>query len=104
MIAAQTGCRVVSDFRSADMAAGGQGAPLVPFADWALLGSDRESRAVQNIGGIANVTFLRRGAEMSDILAFDTGPGNMVIDFVVRELSGGEKEFDRNGHGPPGVM
>ena len=97
VIAAVTGCSVISDFRSADMAAGGQGAPLVPFADWALLASNRESRAVQNIGGIANVTFLPRSAGLDGVMAFDTGPGNMVIDSMARALSGGVMAFDNDG-------
>ena len=97
VIAAETSCTVVSDFRSADMAAGGQGAPLVPFADWAIFTSGRETRAVQNIGGIANVTFLTRGASLEQVLAFDTGPGNMLIDGVVRILSDGTLPYDRDG-------
>ena len=97
VIAAETGCAVVSDFRSADMAAGGQGAPLVPYADWALFASAREDRAVQNIGGIANATFLPRSAAREEVRAFDTGPGNMVIDGVVTELSHGQQTYDRGG-------
>jgi len=97
VIAAETGCTVVSDFRSADMAAGGQGAPLVPFADWALFTSGREDRAVQNIGGIANVTFLPRSATLDQVRAFDTGPGNMVIDGVVHQLTCGDRSIDRSG-------
>jgi anhydro-N-acetylmuramic acid kinase len=97
VIGAVTGCSVISDFRSADMAAGGQGAPLVPFADWALLKSGSEPRAVQNIGGIANVTFLPRGSALAEIAAFDTGPGNMVIDSLARALSGGTLSFDKDG-------
>src|SRR6185437_2711395 len=81
VIAERTECTVVSGFRTRDMAAGGQGAPLVPYADWALLTSDDEARAVLNIGGIANVTHLTRGAKLSDVIAFDTGPGNMVVDW-----------------------
>jgi anhydro-N-acetylmuramic acid kinase len=97
VIAQRTGITTVADFRPRDMAAGGQGAPLVPFADYILFGRSRRSRAVQNIGGIANVTFLPDGGKPSDVLAFDTGPGNMVIDGLVRLASGGRKNFDRNG-------
>lgn len=97
VIAAQTGCTVVSDFRSADMALGGQGAPLIPYADWALLTSDVEARAVQNIGGIANVTYLPKNAEREAVLAFDTGPGNMILDALVRRFTGGAQAFDRDG-------
>ncbi len=97
VIAARTGCRVVSGFRSADMAAGGQGAPLVPYADWALFSSRREARAVQNIGGIANVTYLPHGAKTEDVVAFDTGPGNLVIDGIVQALTNGDRTFDEGG-------
>ena len=97
VIAAETGCAVVSDFRSADIAAGGQGAPLVPFADWMLFTSPREDRALQNIGGIANATFLPRSAGREEVRAFDTGPGNMVVDGVVTELSQGKQTYDRDG-------
>ncbi len=88
IIAVRTGCKVVSDFRTADMAVGGQGAPLVPFADYALFADQRESRAVQNIGGIANVTFLLPGKEIKDIVAFDTGPGNVVMDLLCQSRRG----------------
>jgi anhydro-N-acetylmuramic acid kinase len=97
VIAARTGCRVVANFRTADMAAGGQGAPLVPFADYVLLTDAAENRAVQNIGGIANVTYLPRGGGLESVRAFDTGPGNMVIDGVVRVLSGGTRHVDMDG-------
>lgn len=97
IIAARTGCRVVSDFRAADMAAGGQGAPLVPYADWALIANGLETCAVQNIGGIANVTYLPPGGSIDDVIAFDTGPGNMVIDAVVNALSEGRLQYDKNG-------
>lgn len=96
-IAAATGCAVISDFRSADMAAGGQGAPLVPYADWALLTRIGEPRAVQNIGGIANVTYLPADGALEGVMAFDTGPGNMVIDQVAAILSHGTMAFDRSG-------
>jgi anhydro-N-acetylmuramic acid kinase len=79
------------------MAAGGEGAPLVPYADYILFGDNKLSRAVQNIGGIANVTFLPSCCKLEDIVAFDTGPGNMVIDNIVRLTSGGRRRFDSNG-------
>ena len=96
-LAAATGCAVVSDFRTADMAAGGQGAPLVPYADWVLLGTTGAPRAVQNIGGIANVTYLPASGNLSEVLAFDTGPGNMVIDCVAGILSNGAVRYDEAG-------
>ncbi len=97
VIAYLTGRPVLSSFRSADMAAGGQGAPLVPFVDWALHTSRREARALLNIGGIANITYLPRDARPEDVIAFDTGPGNMVLDEAARLLSGGRMEMDRDG-------
>jgi anhydro-N-acetylmuramic acid kinase len=95
VIAEQTGVLTVADFRPRDMAAGGQGAPLVPFADYLLFRDDTRSIAVQNIGGIGNVTWLPRGGAVADILAFDTGPGNMVIDAVVSHF--GRGAYDRDG-------
>lgn len=89
------GVRVVSDFRARDVAAGGEGAPLVPFADYALLASPDETRAMLNLGGIANLTFLLAGGGLSDVLAFDTGPGNLVIDGVMSTLLG--KPYDQDG-------
>jgi len=97
VIAQRTGITTVADFRPRDIAAGGEGAPLVPYADYFLFGHNRLSRAVQNIGGIANVTFLPRGCKQDDIIAFDTGPGNMVIDSIIRLISGGKKRFDPAG-------
>ncbi|MCP4610766.1 MAG: anhydro-N-acetylmuramic acid kinase [Planctomycetes bacterium] len=97
VIAQRTGITTVADFRPRDMAAGGEGAPLVPYADYFLFGGNRSSRAVQNIGGIANVTFLPRGCKHDDIVAFDTGPGNMVIDGVIRLISNGRRRFDSSG-------
>jgi len=93
--AARTGMPVVSDFRPADMAAGGKGAPLVPFLDYLLYRSERVGRIVQNIGGIANLTAIPAGASADEIMAFDTGPGNMVIDAVTDQLFG--KPYDRDG-------
>jgi anhydro-N-acetylmuramic acid kinase len=95
VIAARTGVPVVSDFRPADMAAGGKGAPLVPFLDYRLYRSERVGRIVQNIGGIANLTAIPAGASAEEIMAFDTGPGNMVIDAVTDQLFG--KPYDRDG-------
>ncbi len=95
VIAARVGVPVVSDFRPADMAAGGRGAPLVPFLDYTLFRDARIGRIVQNIGGIANLTAIPAGAAVTDVVAFDTGPGNMVIDAVTEKLFG--KTFDRGG-------
>ncbi len=95
IIAARTGVPVVSDFRPADMAAGGTGAPLVPFLDYLLYRHPRRGRIVQNIGGIANFTAIPAGASPEQVVAFDTGPGNMVIDAVTERLFG--KPFDKDG-------
>jgi len=95
VVAARLGAPVVSDFRPADMAAGGKGAPLVPFLDYLLYRDARVGRVVQNIGGIANLTAISGGARAEDILAFDTGPGNMVIDAVAQQLFG--RPYDRDG-------
>jgi len=88
---------VVSNFRARDIAAGGQGAPLVPFADFVLFGHRKRGRVVLNIGGIANFTFLPADARMHDVLAFDTGPGNMVMDALVKKMTGGAQLFDKEG-------
>jgi len=97
VIAERTRITTIADFRVRDMAAGGQGAPLVPYADWALFAERTRPRLVQNIGGIANLTFLPGAARLEDVWAFDTGPGNMVIDGVVSALSRGRHGFDRGG-------
>ena len=95
VVAARVGVPVVSDFRPADMAAGGQGAPLVPFLDFLLYRDPNVGRIVQNIGGIANLTAIPAGATSNRVTAFDTGPGNMVIDGVMLRLFG--KQYDRDG-------
>jgi anhydro-N-acetylmuramic acid kinase len=88
---------VCYDFRSADCAAGGTGAPLVPYVDAILVADPDEDRVALNIGGIANMTALPRGCTSNDVLAFDSGPGVMLIDAFVRERSGGEQPYDVDG-------
>jgi len=95
IIAARLGVPVVSDFRPADIAAGGKGAPLVPFADYLFYLDRQRNRIAQNIGGIANLTAIPAGASLQQLIAFDTGPGNMVIDAVMEKLFG--KRYDRDG-------
>ena len=97
VIAARTGLPTIADFRVADIAAGGQGAPLVPFADYILFHDPSKFRAIQNIGGIANVTLLPPGCTHAEVAAFDSGPGNMVMDALVERASGGRELFDRDG-------
>jgi len=94
-LAVLTGVPVVGNFRSADIALGGEGAPLVPYADFLLFRNSRKSRLLVNIGGIANFTYLSRNPNPSRIVAFDTGPGNMVIDALMQKYFG--KSYDRNG-------
>jgi anhydro-N-acetylmuramic acid kinase len=86
---------VVSDFRPGDVAAGGQGAPLVPMLDYCMFRSTKVSRVLLNLGGIANLTAIPAEADIDGVMAFDTGPGNMVIDACMRRLY--EREFDKNG-------
>ena len=95
VVAARLRVPVVSDFRPADMAAGGKGAPLVPYLDYVVFRDRRAGRIVQNIGGIANLTAIPARAKPEDVLAFDTGPGNMVIDQLTQRLVG--QPYDRNG-------
>jgi anhydro-N-acetylmuramic acid kinase len=95
IIAARVGVPVVSDFRPADMAVGGKGAPLVPLLDFSLYRDSRIGRIAQNIGGIANLTAIPAAASANDVIAFDTGPGNMVIDAVTEHLF--SRPYDHNG-------
>ena len=95
VLAARTGVPVVCDFRPADMAVGGKGAPLVPFFDYAFYRDPRMGRIVQNIGGIANLTAIPAAASLNQVRAFDTGPGNMVIDAVAERLF--HLPYDRDG-------
>ena len=97
LLAEHSGLTVVSDFRTRDTAAGGEGAPLVPLADWWLFRSQEESRVLLNLGGMANLTWLPRGGALSDVLAFDTGPGNAVLDALMSLRSGGRDTHDRDG-------
>ncbi|WP_238398302.1 anhydro-N-acetylmuramic acid kinase [Halorussus salinus] len=97
VLARRTGILTVSDFRTADIAAGGHGAPLTPFFDLACLSSDDEARALQNVGGIGNCTLLPPAPGRDDAVAFDTGPGNMVIDAVVELLTDGAATYDEDG-------
>jgi anhydro-N-acetylmuramic acid kinase len=97
VIATRTGIPTVTDFRTADMAVGGQGAPLVPYVDYLLYADKKLGRVSLNLGGIGNVTVLPAGAKSSQIYAFDTGPGNMVIDALVAHFTHGRKRFDEDG-------
>ncbi len=95
VVASRTGVPVVSDFRPADMAAGGKGAPLVPYLDFLLYRHARFGRIVQNIGGIGNLSAIPAGAEASEVIAFDTGPGNMVMDALMERNFG--RSYDKDG-------
>ncbi len=96
VIAARTGITTIGDFRPADMAVGGQGAPLVPFVDYLLYRDLKIGRVALNIGGIGNVTVIPAGAKPENVFAFDTGPGNMIIDALMQHYSAGKSRFDRN--------
>lgn len=96
VIAYETKTKVISNFRVMDMAAGGEGAPLVPFSEYILYSNKNEGVLLQNIGGIGNVTVIPRNSSIDDIYAFDTGPGNMIIDEVMFKLFG--KRYDNNGN------
>ena len=95
VIAERTGLPVVSDFRTRDVAAGGEGAPLVPYLDWALFRKPGVARALQNFGGIGNVSVV--SDRLEDTIAFDTGPGNMVMDGLARRVTGGRLQCDLDG-------
>lgn len=97
ILAERLGVGVVSDFRSRDMAAGGQGAPLVPWADWVLLRRRGIGRALQNLGGMGNVTFLPADGRLDGVLGFDTGPGVALIDGAALRASDGREPWDRDG-------
>lgn len=94
-LAIKTGINVVSNFREADIALGGQGAPLVPIFDYSYLKSDDEDTIVLNIGGISNITYLPKSPSKSDVIAFDTGPGNCLIDMIAAKSFG--KSYDAGG-------
>ena len=96
VIAARTGVTTIADFRPADMAAGGQGAPLVPFADYLLYRHEKLGRVSLNLGGIANVTVIPANAKPADVFAFDTGPANILIDALVSHFTKGRQRFDKN--------
>lgn len=95
VIAQRCSCKVVSNFRVKDMAVGGEGAPLVPFSEYILYRSQKQAVALQNIGGIGNVTMIPKDCDMDDVFAFDTGPGNMMIDEAMRVFYG--LPYDKNG-------
>src|SRR5947207_2012396 len=97
LVAAEVGCAVVSDFRRADCAAGGQGAPLVPFSDYILFRHPTKNRVLLNIGGIANITWIPAGGTIDQVIAFDTGPGNCISDHIVRTRTAGADAFDSGG-------
>ncbi len=97
VIAQRTGIMTVADFRPGDIACGGQGAPLVPFPDLVLFGHKKRSRVLQNIGGISNLTWLDANPSVENMIAFDTGPGNMIIDGLISMTSRQKKKYDHDG-------
>jgi anhydro-N-acetylmuramic acid kinase len=99
LLAAKVGCQVISDFRRADCAAGGQGAPLVPFADYLLFRHPTTHRVLLNIGGIANITVVPPGSSIDQLVAFDTGPGNCISDWICRTLGPFGLSWDVDGAG-----
>ena len=97
VIAEMTGVTTVADFRPADIAAGGEGAPLTPYVHYILFRSPTKARSIHNLGGISNLTYIPAGANPGDVIAFDTGPGNMVMDGLCRWLTQGKQSSDRGG-------
>ena len=97
VLAQRFGCPVVSDFRVRDVAADGLGAPLVPYSEFLIYRSETECVALQNIGGIGNITCLLPACRLEDVFAFDTGPGNMVMDAVTARLTDGAAAYDAGG-------
>ncbi|QVK18521.1 anhydro-N-acetylmuramic acid kinase [Mycoplasmatota bacterium] len=95
VIAYETNCQVISNFRVMDMAAGGQGAPLVAYTDYLLYKNDHKNIVLQNIGGIGNMTYLPKGCSIDDVISFDTGPGNMMIDYIMQKYF--NKPYDKDG-------
>ncbi len=98
IIAERTGITTIGDFRTADMAAGGQGAPLIPLFDYLIYRDELRGRAALNIGGIANVTVIPAGARSKDVFAFDTGPGNMIVDGLMEAITRGRSAVDQDAH------
>lgn len=97
VIAERTGAVTVSDFRVRDVAVGGHGAPLVPYTEYLLYRNKEKTIALQNIGGIGNVTVIPKDSTIDEVYAFDTGPGNMIIDAIISEVTGGRLKYDYNG-------
>ena len=97
VIAELTGITTVGDFRPGDVAAGGEGAPLIPYFDYHMFQSDSQHRVALNIGGIANISYLPAGGNINNVKAFDVGPGNMIIDEVVNRITDGKRHYDHNG-------
>ncbi len=97
VIAQRTGVTTVAEFRPADVASGGEGAPLTPYVHYLLFRNERRSRAIHNLGGISNLTYLPAGGRIKDVVAFDTGPGNMIMDGLARWVTRGKMGFDRGG-------
>ncbi|WP_217589351.1 anhydro-N-acetylmuramic acid kinase [Lentibacillus saliphilus] len=97
VIAGLTGITTIGDFRTRDMAVGGQGAPLVPYADYLLFKKETYGRVLANIGGISNITVLPKNCTETEVLAYDTGPGNMIIDYFTERVTKGKQAYDKNG-------